>query len=180
VQEKASRSVTKIEVLTMHHHLVGYVLTGGRRFSTWLNMGDTPTLTLENAALKSLHDVQRSDVNLEYVLVNRDAMLAVIPREAPVLSLGRDQEQKPLEYVEKERHEVVVSLAGFALRGYMHLAKSADLQRALVSFSGDFMPVTEARIVYTPNPGLLWQGDTILINRDKAELYWPAPKERKV
>ena len=50
---------------------------------------------------------------------------------------------------------------------------------ALISFSGDFMPITEARIVYTPNPSLLWQGDVILINRARAELYWPAPREKE-
>jgi hypothetical protein len=178
VEERDRDSVTKVEVLTVDHHLLGYVATTGRRFSTWLNMGDSPTLTLDKVALRSLHDVGKSDVPLEYVLVNRDAIMAVIPREAPVAALGRDQDQRPLEYVEKEPHAVVISLPPFAIRGEMHLARSADLQRALISFPGDFMPITEARIVYTPNPELLWQGSVILVNRDKAQLYWPAPQER--
>lgn len=176
MEANGSGAATKIEVLTMDHHLAGYVQTGGRRFSTWLNMRDAPTVTLDNVALRSLHDMERSEVKLEYVLVNRVAIMAVIPWEDPIGSPGTEQEQRPLEYVEKEQYEVVVSLAAFAVRGQMHVAKSANLQRAIISFPGDFMPITEARIVYTPDPKLLWQGEVILVSRDKAELYWPAPK----
>ncbi len=177
--QRDGRTVTKIEVLTVDHHLLGYVATAGRRFSTWLNMADSPTLTVDKVALRSLHDVGRSDVPLEYVLVNRDAIMAVIPHEAPIVALGRDDEQRPLEYVEKEKHGVMISVPPFAIKGEMHLAKSADFQRALISFPGTFMPITEARIVYTPNPKLLWQGSVILINRDKAQLFWPTPDERR-
>lgn len=179
MEQRDRHSVTKVEVLTVDHHLLGYVATAGRRFSTWLNIGDAPTLTLDKVALRSLHDVGKSDVPLEYVLVNRDAIVAVIPREAPIVTMGVDEDQRPLEYVEKERYSVVISVPPFAVRGEMHLAKSADLQRALISFPGAFMPITEARIVYTPNPELLWQGSVILINRDKAQLFWPAPEQRR-
>jgi hypothetical protein len=179
MEQRDGHIVTKIEVLTVDHHLLGYVATGGRRFSTWLNMADSPTFTLDKVALRSLHDVGKSDVPLEYVLVNRDAIIAVIPHEAPIVALGRDEEQRPLEYVEKEKHGVVVSVPPFAVKGGMHLAKGADFQRALISFPGAFMPITEARIVYTPNPKLLWQGSVILVNRDEAQLFWPAPEERR-
>jgi hypothetical protein len=179
MEQSERHSVTKVELLTVDHHLVGYVATAGRRFSTWLNMGDSRTVTLDKVALRSLHDVGKSDVPLEYVLVNRDAIMAVIPRDAPVVTMGGEQDLRPLEYVEKERHSVVISVPPFAVRGEMHLAKSADFQRALVSFPGVFMPITEARIVFTPNPQLLWQGSVILINREKAQLFWPAPEERR-
>jgi hypothetical protein len=177
VERRDEQSVTKVEVLTVDHHLVGYVATAGRRFSNWLNLGDAPTVALNKVTLRSLHDPRMSEVPLEYILVNRDAIMAVIPREAPVATLGRDRDQKPLEYVEKERHAVVISLPPFAVRGGMHLAKGADLQRALISFAGTFMPITVARIVYTPNAELVWQGSVILVNRDKAQLFWPAPEE---
>jgi hypothetical protein len=177
VEGRDEQSVTKVEVLTVDHHLVGYVATGGRRFSTWLNLGDAPTITLDRASLRSLHDPRMSGVPLEYVLVNRDAIMAVIPRESPVGALGRDREHRPLEYVEKERHAVMISLPPFAVRGGMHLAKGADLKRALLSFAGTFMPITVARIVYTPHADLVWQGSVILINRDKAQLFWPAGEE---
>jgi hypothetical protein len=94
--------------------------------------------------------------------------------------MERDEEQRPLEYVEKEKHGVMISVPPFAVKGEMHLAKRADFQRALISFPGAFLPITEARIVYTPNPELLWPGKVILVNRDKAQLFWPAPEERRV
>jgi len=179
MERREGHSLTKIEVLTVDHYLLGYVATAGRRFSTWLNMTDAPTLTLDRVALRSLHDVGGSDVPLEYVLVDTGAIMAVIPHEAPVAVLAREEEQRPLEYVEKEKHGIVMSVPPFAVRGEMHVAKSADLQRALMSFPGAFMPVTDARIVYTPNPKLLWQGSVILVNREKAQLFWPAPEERR-
>jgi hypothetical protein len=60
MEHRDRHTVTKIEVLTVDHHLLGYVSTAGRRFSTWLNMSDSPTLTLDKVALRSLHDVGKS------------------------------------------------------------------------------------------------------------------------
>lgn len=174
MQEMHSQSMTKVDILTVGHHLSGYVTTGDRRFSTWLNLRDQPTITLENVDLRSLHDLEGTEVSLGFVLVNRDSVVAAIPRESGVLSMPKEREQRPLEYVEKTKHEVVVSLAPFALRGHVHLARDADLRRSLTRYPDSFMPITEARIVYTPNPKLLWEGEVVLINRDRAQLYWPA------
>ena len=179
MEERDRRSVTKVEILTEEHHLVGYVATGGRRFSTWLNLGDAPIIRLKSVALRSLHDLERPEVALEYVLVNRRAILAVIPRESPIVSLEGEEERRTMERVDKERHEVVVSVPPFAVRGQMHVARTADVQRAIESFPGTLMPITEARLVYTPNPQMLWRGGVILINRDEAQLYWPAPEDRR-
>jgi hypothetical protein len=177
VEGRDHEFVTKVEILTVEYHLVGYVRTGGRRFSTWLNLGDVQTPKLENVALKSLHEPDRPEVFLRYVVVNRGAILAVIPREAPAVGLADGRAQKPLEYVVKERHELVVSVPPFAARGQVHIARSADLQRALASLTGAFMPLTEARIVYLPDPNQLWHGSVILVSRDNAQLYWPSTEE---
>jgi hypothetical protein len=176
VEERDQQPLTKVEVLTVDYHLVGYVATGGRRFSNWLNLGDSPTIALNNVTLRSLYGAPMSDVPLEYVLVNREAIVAAIPREEPAEPLEGERDQKPLEYVDKEPHAVVISLPPFAVGGGMHVAKGADLQRALITYAGSFMPITAARIVYTPKPELVWQGSVILANRDKAQLFWPAPE----
>jgi hypothetical protein len=178
VEEIDRSSATEVEVFTVEYHLVGHVKTGGRRFSNWLNLGDAQTFTVEDVALRSLHDLDRAAVKLGYVLVNRDAILAIIPRDLPAATMGDQIATKPLEYVEKEQHEVVVSVPPFALRGQMHLAKTADLQRALITFSGTFIPLTKARIVYTARAAALWDGEVILFNRDRAQLYWPSPADR--
>jgi hypothetical protein len=179
VEERDRDSVTKVEMVTVEHHLVGYVKTGGRRFSSWLNLGDSPAMRVENLALKSLHDLGRPEVYLRYAVVNREAILAVIPREVPIVSLNEERQQRPLEYVVKEQHEIVVSVPPFAVRGQLHITRSADLQRAVMSFAGTFMPLTEARIVYTPNPKAVWQGNVILVNRDKAQLYWSSSESEE-
>jgi hypothetical protein len=176
VEERGRQSSTKVELLTVDYHLVGHAATGGRRFSNWLNLGDAPTIALDDVTLRSLHGARMSDVPLEYVLVNREAIMAAIPREEPAPAQGGEGDQKPLEYVDKERHAVVISLPPFAVGGGMHVAKGADLYRALITYAGSFMPITAARIVYTPNPELVWQGSVILANRDKAQLFWPAPE----
>lgn len=176
MEERERDFMTKVEMVTAEHHLAGYVKTGGRRFSSWLNLGDSPALRVENLALKSLRDLGRPEVYVPYAVVNREAVLAVIPREVPTLSLGEERPPRPMEYVVKEQHEIVVSVPPFAVRGQLHITRSADLQRTVTSFAGTFMPLTDARIVYTPNPKAVWQGDVILVNRDKAQLYWPSPE----
>lgn len=178
MEEQDQESAVHVEILTVDHHLLGYVTTGGRRFSTWLNLSDQRTMGMDNVTLKSLLEVGTPEVSLGFALVNRESIRAVILREAPAGSLTTERDQKPLEYVEKTRHGVVVGLSPYAVRGYVHVAKLADLRRALTTFPDTFMPITEARIVYTPNPKMLWQGEVALINRDRAQLYWPAPDAR--
>ena len=177
MEESDRHPVTKVEILTEQHHLAGYVETGGRRFSTWLNLGEAPIRSVKNVTLKSLHAFDRPEVHLEYALVNRDAIIAAIPHEAPSVSLGAEGQRRTMERVEKERHEVVVSVPPFAVRGQMHVARTADIQRAIATFPGTLMPVTEARLVYTPSPQVLWRAQVVLINREKAQLYWPAPED---
>ena len=70
MEQRERESVTKIEILTVDHHLAGYVATGGRRFSTWLNLGDAPIIRLKSAALRSLHDLERPEVALELSLIH--------------------------------------------------------------------------------------------------------------
>jgi hypothetical protein len=179
MEERAFQSVVEVEVLTIDHYLHGEVTTAGRRFSTWLNLEDAPAITLDNATVRSLHNPDIAELSVGFVLVNRQSMLAIIPREAPTARPASDREQRPLEYVEKSPHEVVVSLAPFVLRGHVHVARAAAVRRALLTFSDSFMPVTEARLVYTPNPKLHWEGEVVLFNRAKAQLYWPAPTAQK-
>jgi hypothetical protein len=179
MEELRYPSVVQVEIFTTDHHLLGKLTTRGRRFSTWLNLEDAPTITLDNAAVRSLQNPDAPDLSVGYVMVNRESMLAVIPRETaapvPTSELG----MRPLEYVEKSRHEVVVSVTPFVLRGHVHVAMGADVRHALSTFGDPFMPVTEVRIVYTPNPQLLWEGEVVLFNRAKAQLYWPAPTAQR-
>ena len=179
MEERDRHPLTKVEILTEEHHLVGYVETGGRRFSTWLNLGDKPIVSVDNVTLKSLHALERPEVYLEYALVNRDAIIAAMPHEAPSVSLGGEGERRTMERVDKERHEVVASVPPFAVRGQLHVARTGNVLRAITSFPGTLIPITEARLVYTPNPQVLWRGQVVLINRDKAQLYWPAPEDRR-
>jgi len=175
MEEMGRQSTMKLEMLTVDHHLVGYVTTGARRFSTWLNLVSEPTFTLDNAIVRSLEELDAAEIPLEFVLVERRAVVAAIPREPPVTGEATERGGKPLEYVEKMRREIVVTLPPFALRGHIHLAKGADLRRVLATSRDAFMPFSEARLVYTVNPRLLWEGEVILVNRSKAQLYWPSP-----
>jgi len=167
--------VIKVDFLTANHHAVGYVTKGGGRFSDWLNFVDEPTVTLDDAILRSLEEFEAREVSVEFAVVVWCAIGAATPRETRAAVVARERAPKPIEYVEKIRHEVVVSLPPFALRGNVHLAKGVDLRRALASLTAAFVPFTEGRIVYEPNPRLQWEGEVILVNWSKAQLYWPSP-----
>jgi len=52
MEEMDHQSPMKVEVFTVEHHLLGYVSTGGRRFSAWLNVRDQPIVTLQNVSLR--------------------------------------------------------------------------------------------------------------------------------
>jgi len=88
MEQMEHQSTVKVEILTVVHHLVGYVTTGARRFSTWLNLDNLPTIRMDTVTIRPLWNPERAVVSLGFDVVNSEAILAAIPREAPMVPLG--------------------------------------------------------------------------------------------
>ena len=68
---------------------------------------------------------------------------------------------------------MLISLPPFAITGYLHLAKQADIRTALRHLTKTFIPISETRAAYIPNPSIKWASEVIIVNRKRAQIFWP-------
>lgn len=172
MQASAGR-VIQVEFLTDTHRIIGSLLTGELRLTDLLNFGalDDP-IVLEEVSTTPIENPSAEPLVRDFAQINRDAIALGVPHEPPTTPQDR-QRIRPFEYIEKAKYEVLVSVPPFAVNGYLHLAKQADVRTALATLKQTFVPLTGARAVYTPQPEIRWSSEVIIINRRRAQIFWP-------
>ena len=165
----------EVEFLTDTHRIIGYLPIGEGRLSDILNLGREDWLILDNVRTTPVDDLEAAPIVREFARINKETIAFGIPHEPPSTREER-QKIRPLEYVEKSRHQVLISLPPFTITGYLHLAKEADIRIALESLTRTFIPISEAQAAYIPNPSIKWTGEVIIVNRKRAQIFWPPKK----
>jgi hypothetical protein len=171
--EAGTGRVIQVEFLTDTHRIMGNLLTGELRLTDVLNSGslDDP-LVLEGVSTTPIDDPGAVPLVRDFAQINRNAIALGVPRE-PSTTPEERQRLRPFEYIPKDRYEVLVSVPPFAVNGHLHLARQADVRSALSNLNQIFVPLTRARAIYTPQPKVRWSSEVIIINRRRAQIFWP-------
>ncbi len=106
----------------------------------------------------------------ELARINKETIAFGMPHE-PLSTPEERQKIRPFEYVEKNRHQVLISLSPFSITGYLHLVKEADIRIALQSLTRTFIPLSEAQATYAPS--IEWASEVIIVNRKRAQIFCP-------
>ena len=162
----------EVEFLTDTHRIIGYLPTGERRLSDILNLDSEDSVVLDNVRTTPVDDPEVAPIVREFAQINKGTIALGIPHEPPTTPEER-QKIRPFEYIEKNRHQVLISLPPFAITGYLHLAKQADIRTALRNLTRTFIPISEARAAHIPNPSIKWASEVIIVNRKRAQIFWP-------
>lgn len=165
--------VIQVELLTDTHRIIGNLLTGEMRLTDLLNFGspDDP-IVLEEVSTTPIENPSAEALVRDFAHINRDAIALALPHEPPTTPEERLR-VRPFEYIVKVQYEVLASVPPFAVNGNLHLAKQADVRTALASLKQTFVPLTGSRAVYTPQPEIRWSNEVIIINRRRAQIFWP-------
>lgn len=110
-------------------------------------------MVLENVRTTPVDNPEAAPIVRGFAQINKETIAFGIPHEPPTTPEQR-QKIRPFEYIEKNRHQVLVSLPPFAITGYLHLAKQSDIRTALRHLAKTFIPISDARAAYIPNPGI--------------------------
>ena len=172
----SSRLITvEVELITNTHRIFGQVRTEQRRLSDILNLERGESIVVQEAITTLIDDPHGTPVRRDLAHVVKEQILFGVPHEPPTTPEER-QKFHSFDFIEKERHQVVISVPPFAISGWLHLLKDANIWKPLSGLVDTFLPITEARAVHTERTDLSWAAETIIVNRKRAHLFWARKK----
>lgn len=172
-----------VEVLTDTHHVFGRVPAAPMRLSDILNSETEQILVMKEVFIYPIDDPRISVVERPFAMVTKGQIALAIPRggpqEAAIL-----EERRQLDRIEKKPRPVTVSIPPFAVRGLMWLVPGVDEEAYFSRISRPFVPVTDGRAVYMPDASRMWEGEVILVNIRRSQVFWreaarPAPRRSR-
>jgi hypothetical protein len=172
----SSRVITvKVELVTRTHRILGQVRTEQRRLSDILNLERGDSIVVQDAVTTAVDDPHGTPVQRDLAHVIKQQIAFGIPHEPPSTPQER-QKLHSFDFIEKERHQVVISVPPFAISGWLHLLTDANIWMPLRGITEIFLPITEARAVHTARSDLSWAAETIIVNRKRAHVFWARRK----
>lgn len=148
--EAAARELDRITIFGQQHILTAWIDAGGRRLTDLLNGQTSVSVSPADEA------PTRDD---EWVLVDRDAILVVVPPQ-----FTGDRQLR----VHRRRVEVRVELGDYSIVGTAYLPAGGSFDVYQLHARQPFMPVTDAS-VENPNLGLSERFGVVLVNIGNVE-----------
>lgn len=169
----ADLEAIEVEFLTDAHSIIARVGTAGRRLSDIMNFGEDEYMVLSAVQTTSLVRPEDPPITTDFARINKNAVLVALPLDIPPV-LDKLKKPRPLEYVAKKRHRIAISLPPFMVTGDLHLVKDMDLRRSRMEGMSLFLPISDARIIYIPDPERTRSSGFAMVNRGRAQILWPS------
>jgi hypothetical protein len=147
-------------VMCDEHLIAGEVQTGGKRLLEVLNDPMTDWLYVYDAHLARRATMAESIESLHQIAIRKsDLKLAL---------LGGNKHESPevrrFAFVDKKMYLAVALVAGYEVRGRMHVKGSPELDRVLAEM-GAFVPLTDAAISCCGMTGEKLEASVVLVNK---------------
>ena len=144
----------------------GAVSTHGRRLLDLLNDCSRPQVRLQDVEISVEPTFTRSSRRQEAVIQKEKLGLAILAQK------GHESAEKRWDnYTPKRRCRVGVLALGLEIEGDLHLESSAgNIQNALVSTPGNFLPLTQVKISPMDAEGKPFQVGVVLVNKEAITL----------
>lgn len=142
------------------HLIVGELQTRGKRLLEVLNDPLTDWLRIYDAHLARREAKAKSIEALDEVIIRKS--------ELKLALLGGGKHESPearrFAFVDKKLHFAVALVAGYEVRGRLHIKGHADIDRVLGEM-GNFVPLTEATVSHAPMTGERLDASVALMNK---------------
>lgn len=160
-----SPEVPPVEFFTQQYRVTGRLWSASQRLTDLLNDELASTLELRTVEVARLLAPEKVVASRDSALLEKRAILFAISKgegaEAAVRSFYK--------HVRTKQWDVFVTLPCFELSGRLHLRGASDLRTMLLAWTGQFIPITEGKAVYTIYPEVSFSGEVIIVNRSRIE-----------
>jgi len=166
--------VLRLEVVTDGHRIVGVTQRPlVARLLDMLSWTDEPALALVDVEVTPLEAKKKASHGWPQAYIYKQAIAFVIPHEEE-----RDAAAVPkrsLEYVEKRPWPISALLPRFMVTGCIHLPPAADPANPSLFWKAGFVALTNAKVIFRPDPNTVWEAPILIVNTARAEAYCPTP-----
>ncbi|HEX2911118.1 MAG TPA: hypothetical protein VH186_09950 [Chloroflexia bacterium] len=157
----------KMELFTDYHRIIGDIMTAELRTNGVLN-SEAPQMLLERVNTTYLQRLQGETIASGYSRINKASVVIAIPNdEHETERLARASKI----YIRGEllQHRVMIGLSNFEVSGNLHLNPDMELTGAFLQRTELFIGVTDATVIFLPNPSFRFTASSVLINRNRVD-----------
>jgi hypothetical protein len=170
----------QLSVFTAAGRFMGTLETKFQRLTDVLLYQPQEYLILNECLVLPLHSEDDHEQLLPYVQIRRSNVLFAV-HHGPIAHradpAAASQEASPLRLqVAKRPHAVGLRVAGWRLRGNLHVVREGELQMTMMSLGirGDtFVPLTGAYATHLATSRFDIGPETVIVQRDHSIAFWP-------
>lgn len=155
-----------VDFFTHQYRITGSVRTGGQRLTDLLDDELSSSLELKDVQVGRIATPKEVVATHASALVEKDAILfAIDKREDSTSTVSRFY-----KHVETMQWDVFLTVPSFELTGRMHVRGTGDLRTMLLTWTRKFIPLTQAKAVFTLIPEISFAGEVIIVNKSYIEV----------
>ena len=158
-----------VEVMLDGHRITGSVHYSGppRRLVDIMNSLDSGVIVMHDCEMDDPFDEAASPQRFEFVQVDLDSILYVVPREADLPQHG-----DAVDTVRKDAVPSTIVMPGLEIRGSVFFLPGADPSQVILFMSGRrFTPVADARVRADHGHNLAWRIPLIVVNTRRVLVF---------
>lgn len=158
--------VITAEFFTNQHRVRGQIFTGNRRLTDVLNDALYSSVELREVEVARVIELEKVVYTYPSAVLMKEAIaLVIIPGER-----SDGTESRIFKFVEKRPYEVTLTVPPYEVSGVLHLKGTGDLRTLLVREVNHFVPLTQARVVFTLYPKVKFSGEVAIVNKALLEI----------
>lgn len=155
-----------VEFFTHQYRIVGDAQLNGQRLTDVLNDDLQSSLELTDVQIfRLLPSSVVPEVRGSALLYKNNILFAIVRGQSVDAALRGFYKR-----VDTSEWDVSVTVPSFELRGEFHVRGTGDLKTMLLSWAGQFVPLTRAKAVFALYPEITFSGDVIIVNRAFIEI----------
>ena len=161
------------QFFTMNHVIRVFVDTSGDRLSDILNRKNETALYITKAQLFCMMSAGKTpptpipDLRLE-----KSFLMAALPMEGDVTHKSIFRKTSGQSY------EITILIPNYELRGKVFMSERLDLRRGLIGRPEDFIPMTNATLIYSAAPQITIRANAIIFNKHQVGFLGEHPMIR--
>jgi hypothetical protein len=160
------------EFFTQQYRIVGTVRTGGQRLTDILNDELASSIELRDVQVTRLLTPKKGMTSYTSAILEKQSILFAISGKES----DRAAERRLYKHVATTEWDVFLTVPWFELTGKIHVRGTGDLKTMLLAWNRRFVPLTQARAVFTLLPETSFTGEAVIVNRGLVEIICTGPK----